>query len=327
MLDEPIPQIAFGPPDNKVFSRLHDWSRLIGQDCGGWSDFRILLDWMCWGLSLAHDEPHLSEEVNGRLYRQVDLTPMLETPHGYLGEYVAAGKSRGWNPTGFYPTPHNVVECMVRMLLHDTTQDGHDSRTLSVCDPCVGSGRMLLHASNLSLCLFGQDIDPLAVAMCKINGPCTPRGCRSPCQSPSWARSLSRRRLPYPCPIRRPRMSRSFAWTTGARDSCSTSNHLRSTAMPNGARRNVYLIRQDLTHLLGQYLVNAVVIAPGPGWAIKSLLRHIRNHHPAVIAQRSRLRVTRIGDNAPDLLDLPSADDPGDEATIVAIALREDASG
>ena len=95
LLAETIPQIAFGPPDNKVFSRLHDWSRLIGQDCGGWSDFRILLDWMCWGLSLAHDEPHLSDEVNERLYRQVDLTPLLDTPHDYLGEYVAAGKSRG----------------------------------------------------------------------------------------------------------------------------------------------------------------------------------------------------------------------------------------
>jgi hypothetical protein len=170
LLAEAIPQIAFGPPDNKVSSLLHDWSRLIGQDCGGWSDFRILLDWMCWGLSLAHDEPHLSDEVNEQLYRQVDLTPLLETPHDYLGGYVATGKSRGWNPTGFYPTPHNVVECMVRMLWHDTTQDGHDPRTRSVCDPCVGSGRMLLHASNVSLCLFGQDIDPLAVAMCKING-------------------------------------------------------------------------------------------------------------------------------------------------------------
>ena len=35
LLDEPIPQIAFSPPDTKVFSRMHDWSRLIGQDCGG----------------------------------------------------------------------------------------------------------------------------------------------------------------------------------------------------------------------------------------------------------------------------------------------------
>src|SRR5919197_878659 len=52
----------------------------------------------------------------------------------------------------------------------DTRADGRDLRLTSVCDPCVGSGRMLLHASNFSLCLFGQDIDPLAVAMCKING-------------------------------------------------------------------------------------------------------------------------------------------------------------
>lgn len=29
---------------------------------------------------------------------------------------------------------------------------------------------MLLHASNISMNLYGQDIDPLAVAMCKING-------------------------------------------------------------------------------------------------------------------------------------------------------------
>jgi hypothetical protein len=29
---------------------------------------------------------------------------------------------------------------------------------------------MLLHAANYSLCLYGQDIDPLAVAMCQVNG-------------------------------------------------------------------------------------------------------------------------------------------------------------
>jgi hypothetical protein len=34
----------------------------------------------------------------------------------------------------------------------------------------VGSGRMLLHASNFSFNLWGQDIDPLTIAMCKING-------------------------------------------------------------------------------------------------------------------------------------------------------------
>jgi hypothetical protein len=61
LLDEPIPQIAFGTPDNKVFSLLRDWSRLIGRDCGGWSDFRTLLDWFSWGLALTGEEPRLSE--------------------------------------------------------------------------------------------------------------------------------------------------------------------------------------------------------------------------------------------------------------------------
>ncbi len=78
--------------------------------------------------------------------------------------------TRGWNPTAFYPTPHQVVELMVRMAFHDPPKDGRDPRSRTVCDPCAGSGRMLMHSSNWSLSLHGQDIDPLAVAMCKVNG-------------------------------------------------------------------------------------------------------------------------------------------------------------
>jgi hypothetical protein len=170
LLDGPIPQIAFGPADVQVFHLLDSWTRLVGRDCGGWGDFRTLIDWLCWSLALAGEQPLLSDDVSERLYRGVDLGPLLERPHDYLGEYVARRRSNGWNPAGFYPTPHPVVECMVRVMMHDAARDGRDPRTLSVCDPCVGSGRMLLHASNFSLHLFGQDIDPLAVAMCKVNG-------------------------------------------------------------------------------------------------------------------------------------------------------------
>src|SRR5262249_51706734 len=52
LLDEPIPQIAFGQPDRKVFGLLSDWARLVGRDCGGWSDFLTLLGWLCWALAL-----------------------------------------------------------------------------------------------------------------------------------------------------------------------------------------------------------------------------------------------------------------------------------
>lgn len=170
LLDEPIPQITFRRPDNKIISLLQDWSRLIGRDAGVWSDFRTLLDWLCWGLGLMGDAPALSEAVNEKLYRQVNLDPLLQRPYDYLGYYVAQGKSGGWNPTAFFPTPHEVVDLMVRMTMHDGSTGGRDSRVQCVLDPCVGSGRMLLHSSNTSLNLWGQDIDPLAVAMCKING-------------------------------------------------------------------------------------------------------------------------------------------------------------
>lgn len=170
LLDEPIPQIVFGEADKRVFSLFLEWSRLIGRDCGGWSDFRALLDWLCWGLALSKVAPNFSADVNERLYRQVNLQPLLEHPYDYLGEFVSIHKSSGWNPTAFYPTPHQVAELIVRMTRPEVQSEGRDPRASSVLDPCVGSGRMLLHSSNFSLNLFGQDIDPLAVAMCQING-------------------------------------------------------------------------------------------------------------------------------------------------------------
>lgn len=170
LLEEPIPQIAFEQPDKRVFSLLPKWSQIIGRDCGGWSDFRILLDWLCWGLALSKCAPSVEDPVNEKLYRQVNLQPLLQTPYDYLGEFVGMHKSSGWNPTAFFPTPHSVVELIIRMTRHDVRSCERDSRRDSVLDPCVGSGRMLLHASNYSLQLFGQDIDALAVAMCKING-------------------------------------------------------------------------------------------------------------------------------------------------------------
>jgi hypothetical protein len=94
--------------------------------------------------------------------------------------------------------------------------------------------------------------------------------------------------------------------------------------MPGGTGRNVYLIRQDIDHLDGEYLVRAVVLAAGRGRAVKDLLRHVRTHHPATIARGSRLTVVQIGENAPERIDAHEADRPGEEATIVAVVFGED---
>lgn len=162
----PIPQIAFKKTNNKVDSLLHEWSRLCGQDLGGWTDFRLLLEWLGWGLGVKEEPPHISDEHQSKLYQTVNIGELLKEPYDYLGEHVAQGKASRWNPTAFYPTPHHVVEFMVTMQFYDHP----DGKYAKVCDPCMGSGRMLLHASNYSLCLYGQDIDPLCVLMTKING-------------------------------------------------------------------------------------------------------------------------------------------------------------
>jgi hypothetical protein len=61
----------------------------------------------------------------------------------------------------------DVIDAQERGL---TLPDGRDPRTVTVCDPCVGSGRMLLHASNYSVCLYGCDIDPICCRIAAING-------------------------------------------------------------------------------------------------------------------------------------------------------------
>ena len=166
MLDEPIPQMAFGgEPDKGVFKDLERWLHLVDRHTGSASAVDRLLDWFLWGFGYLTQESEQPRELQESLYRQVNLGPLLLKPHDYVGERIAMQKSSKWNPHAFFPTPHNVVECMVRMTMFEE----EDSRLKTVLDPCVGSGRMLLHASNYSLRLYGVDIDPTMVKVALLN--------------------------------------------------------------------------------------------------------------------------------------------------------------
>lgn len=169
LLDEPIPQISFVHPGEResCAKMLDKWVRTVEETGGGWSAFTMLVDWFMWAFGMDKEPPaQINEKLNEQLYRMVDIGPMLLAPADWLGEWLAARMTSRWNSAGFYPTPHAIVEMMLRMNF----PEGGDYRDKTVCDPALGTGRMLLHASNYSLRLYGQDIDRTVTRICKVNG-------------------------------------------------------------------------------------------------------------------------------------------------------------
>ena len=74
------------------------------------------------------------------------------------------GKSNGH---GFFPTPASVVKLMTDMTFAGQSPD--KQKRSSMMDPCCGTGIMFLYASNHTLNIQGNDINPLMVKMAKLN--------------------------------------------------------------------------------------------------------------------------------------------------------------
>lgn len=99
-------------------------------------------------------------------YENFCLEAMMLYPGDYLGDLAA--EYLGDNGTDYFPTPHHVVDLMLRITMSDDDKD--KNKTKVVCDPCAGSSRMLLYASNYSLCLYSQDISQIMVNVSTVNG-------------------------------------------------------------------------------------------------------------------------------------------------------------
>lgn len=99
-------------------------------------------------------------------YENFSLDSMLLYPGDYLGDLAA--EYLGSNGTEYFPTPHHIVDFMVQVTMGEGDKD--TNKTKAVCDPCTGSSRMLLYASNNSLILKGMDISKSMVDVSMVNG-------------------------------------------------------------------------------------------------------------------------------------------------------------
>lgn len=184
LLDEPIPQIEFYCGGNRaeglnspLMRHLEKCLNLISQHgswqgWSGWQYFDYFLDWLLFGFGhpghpKLPKEPAGAEGVSMQLYQTYDLHWQLLFPWDYWGGILAENNHGKY--LGFYPTPHNVVKFM-SLMLFEGPESQTDHRMQTVCDPCLGTGRMLLYASNYSLRLFGMDINPTVIKSSLVNG-------------------------------------------------------------------------------------------------------------------------------------------------------------
>ena len=95
-------------------------------------------------------------------YEIFSLEAMLLYPGDYLGDLAA--EYLGSNGSEYYPTPNHIVEIMTKILMNDSKDKFN-----SVCDPCCGSSRMLLFASNNSLRVMGMDVNSDIINVSIVN--------------------------------------------------------------------------------------------------------------------------------------------------------------
>ena len=125
------------------------------------------IEWLLWGFGtkIQPEFPtnKVTEDISWYWYKTFNLGLLMKYPHDYMswGSCELANMARSGNSNGYFPTPQNIVKMMNLM----TVTDADKMKTKTVCDPCAGTGIMLLEASNFSLRLYAQDI---SLNMCKM---------------------------------------------------------------------------------------------------------------------------------------------------------------
>jgi len=148
------------------------------------------------------DYKNLGSEELGSVYESLlELHPELNLDAGLFNLRTAAGNER--KTTGSYYTPTSLIQCLLDSALDPVLDDAvkkpnPEERLLAlkICDPACGSGHFLIAAAHriakrlasvrtgdiepspeairtalrqvISRCIYGVDINPMAVELCKV---------------------------------------------------------------------------------------------------------------------------------------------------------------
>lgn len=155
------------------------------------------------GIRHGIDYKNLGPEELGSVYESLlELHPDINADAATFALATAAGHER--KTTGSYYTPTSLIECLLDSALDPVLDDAAKKPdpekailNLKVCDPACGSGHFLIAAAHrmarrlasvrtgdeepspdairvalrdvIGHCLYGVDVNPMAVELCKVN--------------------------------------------------------------------------------------------------------------------------------------------------------------
>ena len=130
--------------------------------------FEDFIEWLlcCFGVPDVREVPkRASPSIIKHWESTFALKVMMDTPGDWLGAiYESDFVSKGTRDrSGFFTTPPSICRLLAEISLKDA------KLTDSLNEPCCGSGRILLYASNYLLNLSGVDINPLLVKIATVN--------------------------------------------------------------------------------------------------------------------------------------------------------------
>ena len=164
---DPIPYIVFKPAFEYTKREVQkNLNNCLNRAVHISNPLETFIDWILWGFNLGESFPKIDERIDDYWYRTFNLGLFYREPSDHWAEVASEYMGKN-NALGYFPTPGNVVEMMVKMTFDGESQHRH--KIMSVMDPCCGTGIMLLYASNYSLNLYGTDISLLLTKIAKVN--------------------------------------------------------------------------------------------------------------------------------------------------------------